>query len=147
MRGGTLSPPFLQTKGSDHSLSALYAEAFNTAMQVKKFTLEEYAGKFESLKEAFLKAKLDIAFSDIFFHQNRATPPRSRPTTWRPRRTPRSRRNGLRPGNSASSHSFALAAHTAVARAGSSRSDLSIRASTSGGETRANVAGPPRYAD
>ncbi len=43
-------------------------EALNTSSQVQQFTLEEYAGEFEELKEALSKAGFDI--SHIAFREN-----------------------------------------------------------------------------
>jgi hypothetical protein len=43
-------------------------EALNTSIQVKRFTLEEYRGKFDELKDALTAAKFDI--SQIAFREN-----------------------------------------------------------------------------
>jgi hypothetical protein len=43
-------------------------EALNTSVQVKQFTLEEYRGKFDELKEALTASRLDI--SQVAFKEN-----------------------------------------------------------------------------
>jgi hypothetical protein len=43
-------------------------EALNTSVQVKQFTLEEYRGKFDELKEALTASRFDI--SQVAFKEN-----------------------------------------------------------------------------
>jgi hypothetical protein len=43
-------------------------EALNTSVQVKAFTLEEYRGKFDNLKDALTESKFDI--SQVAFREN-----------------------------------------------------------------------------
>ena len=43
-------------------------EALNTSVQVKRFTLEEYRGKFDELKDALTRARFDI--SHVAFREN-----------------------------------------------------------------------------
>lgn len=47
-------------------------EALNTSIQVKRFTLEEYRGKFDPLKEALIETKFDI--SQVAFRENEEKP-------------------------------------------------------------------------
>lgn len=47
-------------------------EALNTSIQVKRFTLEEYRGKFDKLKNALTAAKFDI--SQVAFRENEDKP-------------------------------------------------------------------------
>jgi hypothetical protein len=47
-------------------------EALNTSVQVKRFTLEEYRGKFDELKDALTKSKFDI--SHVAFRENEEKP-------------------------------------------------------------------------
>jgi hypothetical protein len=47
-------------------------EALNTSIQVKRFTLEEYRGKFDQLKDALIAAKFDI--SHVAFRENEDKP-------------------------------------------------------------------------
>jgi hypothetical protein len=47
-------------------------EALNTSIQVKRFTLEEYRGKFDELKDALAATKFDI--SHVAFRENEDKP-------------------------------------------------------------------------
>lgn len=47
-------------------------EALNTSVQVKRFTLEEYRGKFDGLKEALIESNFDI--SHVAFRENEDKP-------------------------------------------------------------------------
>ena len=58
---------FLASKSETDSLEDI-VEALNTSIQVKRFTLEEYRGKFDPLKNALEAAKFDV--SQISFAEN-----------------------------------------------------------------------------
>ena len=47
-------------------------EALNTSVQVKRFTLEEYRGKFDELKDALTASRFDI--SHVAFRENEDKP-------------------------------------------------------------------------
>jgi hypothetical protein len=48
-------------------------EALNTSVQVKRFTLEEYRGKFDELKDALTETRFDV--SQIAFRENEDSKP------------------------------------------------------------------------
>ncbi|MGO8969003.1 MAG: AIPR family protein [Myxococcaceae bacterium] len=59
---------FLSTPDPEEIAIEGVVDALNTSTQVKQFTLEEYARKFEPLKEALTAAKFDISL--IAFREN-----------------------------------------------------------------------------
>ena len=59
---------FISGTRSESTSDEEIVEALNTSSQVQQFTLEEYAGEFDELKEALTKAGFDI--SQIAFREN-----------------------------------------------------------------------------
>jgi hypothetical protein len=59
---------FLATLNAEDMEIEEVVDAPNTSTQVKRFTLEEYAGRFEELKATLVKAKFDV--SHITFREN-----------------------------------------------------------------------------
>jgi hypothetical protein len=63
---------FMASESDFEDIDDEVVEALNTSVQVKRFTLEEYRGKFDELKDALTDARFDI--SQVAFRENEDKP-------------------------------------------------------------------------